>query len=244
VPARIEKSGFWVWVTALIFYPLAWLAKVVPTGSEHVRREGGVLLVMNHVSHLDPPVDAVFVHRNGRVPRFLAKESLFRMPVFKYMISGAGSIPVYRRTTGASHSLSAANEALRGGRLVVIYPEGTITKDPKGWPMRSRTGAARLALENLENDVPVLTAARWGTNFILDGYAKKFRPFPRKRVYIDVSEPVDLSEYRGKPITNELLREVTELLMTRIKEQLAKIREEQAPEGFYLPSKAAREDDA
>ena len=244
MPRRLEKSGFWVWVTAVIFYPIAWLGKTKWQGAEHVSREGGVLLVMNHISHLDPPVDAVFVHRNGRVPRFLAKESLFRMPVFKYMISGAGSIPVYRRTTGASHSLSAANEALRGGRLVVIYPEGTITKDPKGWPMRSRTGAARLALENLENDVPVLTAARWGTNFILDGYAKKFRPFPRKRVYIDVSEPVDLSEYRGKPITNELLREVTELLMTRIKEQLAKIREEQAPEGFYLPSKAAREDDA
>lgn len=238
MPARIEKSGFWVWVTAMIFYPLAWLAKIVPSGAEHVRREGGVLLVMNHVSHIDPPVDAVFVHRNGRVPRFLAKESLFRMPVFKYMIRGAGSIPVYRRTTGAKDSLSAANDALRDGKLVVIYPEGTITKDPTGWPMRSRTGAARLALEN---DVPVLTAARWGTNFILDGYAKKFRPFPRKRVYIDVAEPIDLSAYRGKPLTNELLREVTELLMTRIKDQLAKIRQEEAPEGFYVPAKAARQ---
>ncbi|MGH3756346.1 lysophospholipid acyltransferase family protein [Actinophytocola sp.] len=222
----------------MIFYPLAWLGKAVPSGSEQIRRPGGILLVMNHVSHIDPPVDAVFVHRNGRVPRFLAKDSLFRVPVFKYMIRGSGSIPVYRRTSGASHSLSAANEALRTGKFVVIYPEGTITKDPKGWPMRSRTGAARLALEN---DVPVLTAARWGTNFILDGYAKKFRPFPRKRVYIDVSEPVDLSAYRGRPITNEMLREVTDLLMSRVKDQLATIRQESAPEGFYAPSKA-RED--
>lgn len=234
MPARIEKSGFWVWMTALIFYPLAWLGKVVPTGAEHVRRQGGVLLVMNHVSHLDPPVDAVFVHRNGRVPRFLAKESLFRTPVFKHLISGSGSIPVYRRTTGAADSLSAANEALRTGKLVIIYPEGTITKDPNGWPMRSRTGAARLALDN---DVPVLTVARWGTNFILDGYAKKFRPFPRKRIYIDVSEPVDLSAYRGKPVTNELLREVTNLLMGRIKDQLATVRQVQAPEGLYEPAR-------
>jgi 1-acyl-sn-glycerol-3-phosphate acyltransferase len=240
VPRRIEKSGFWVWVTAMIFYPLASFGKVVSSGAEQIRREGGVLLVMNHVSHIDPPIDAVFVHRNGRVPRFLAKESLFRMPVFKYMIRGAGSIPVYRRTTGASDSLSAAGAALRDGKLVVIYPEGTITKDPDGWPMRSRTGAARLALEN---DVPVLTAARWGTNHILDGYAKKFRPFPRKKVRIDVSEPIDLSAHRGKPITNELLREVTELLMGRVKEQLATIREEQAPDGFFLPSKAARKKD-
>ncbi len=239
MPARIEKSGFWVWVTALIFYPLAWIGKVVPSGAEHLRRPGGVLLVMNHVSHIDPPVDAVFVHRNGRVPRFLAKESLFRTPVFKYLIRGAGSIPVNRRAAGAANSLAAANEALGSGRLVVIYPEGTITKDPNGWPMRSRTGAARLALEN---DVPVLTAARWGTNHILDGYAKKFRPFPRKRIYIDVAEPVDLSAYRGRPITNDLLREVTDLLMNRIKDQLAAIRDETAPDGLYMPSRAARPD--
>jgi 1-acyl-sn-glycerol-3-phosphate acyltransferase len=240
VPARIEKSGFWVMMTALIFYPLAWLGKSVYTGAEHVRRQGGVLLVMNHVSHLDPAVDAVFVHRNGRVPRFLAKESLFRTPVFKYLIKGSGSIPVYRRSAGAADSLSAANEALREGKLVVIYPEGTITKDPNGWPMRSHTGAARLALEN---DVPVLTAARWGTNHILDGYAKKFRPFPRKRVHIDVSEPVDLSAHRDRPITNELLREVTDLLMGRVKDQLAKVRQEPAPDGFYQPAKARRQQD-
>ena len=109
-----------------------------------------MLVVMNHISHIDPPIDAVFVHRNGRVPRFLAKDSLFRMPVFKHMISGAGSIPVYRASASAGDSLVAAKEALRDGKLVVIYPEGTITRDPDGWPMRSRTGVARLALDCLE----------------------------------------------------------------------------------------------
>lgn len=240
MPRRIEKSGFWVGVTALIFYPISWIGKVVPTGREQLRHDGGILLVMNHVSHIDPPVDAVFVHRQGRVPRFLAKDSLFRVPVFKYMISGAGSIPVYRRTGGAADSLSAASEALRAGKLVVIYPEGTITKDPDCWPMRSRTGVARLALEN---DVRVLTAARWGTNHILDGYAKKFRPFPRKRVRIDISEPVDLSAYQSEPVTNDVLREVTDLLMGRVKDQLARIRDEPAPDGFYQPSRAKRRDD-
>lgn len=235
MPARIEKTGFWVGVTALIFYPIAWLGKTRVTGAEHIRREGGILLVMNHISHLDPPVDAVFVHRNGRVPRFLAKESLFRTPIFKYLISGAGSIPVYRASTSAADSLVAANDALRAGRLVVIYPEGTITKDPNFWPMRSRTGAARLALEN---DVPVLTAARWGTSDILNIYTRKFRPFPRKKVLIDVSEPVDLSAYRGRPITNEMLREVTDLLMRRVRDQLATLREEQAPEEFHAPSRS------
>ncbi|HEV7647775.1 MAG TPA: lysophospholipid acyltransferase family protein [Actinophytocola sp.] len=240
MPARLEKTGFWVWVTALIFYPISWIGKTTPTGAEHIRRRGGVLLVMNHISHLDPPVDAVFVHRNGRVPRFLAKESLFRAPVFKHLISRAGSIPVYRASAAAGDSLVAAKQALRDGKLVIIYPEGTITKDPAGWPMHARTGVARLALDCLEHDLPVVTAARWGTNLILDGYTRKFRPFPRKKIYIRVSEPVDLSAYRERPLNNELLREVTDLLMGRVRAQLAEIRGEQAPAEFYLPSKVAR----
>ena len=234
MPARIEKSGFWVTMTALIFYPLSWIGKTVPQDGDRIRREGGILLVMNHVSHLDPPVDAVFVHRHGRVPRFLAKESLFRVPVFKYLINGAGSIPVSRRSAGAKESLHHANDALREGKLVVIYPEGTITKDPTGWPMKARTGVARLALEN---DVPIIPAARWGTNLIFDGYTKKFRPFPRKKVHIRVGEPIDLSAYRGRSITNEMLREVTDLLMTKVQDELAAIRQEQPPAEFFVPGR-------
>ncbi|OLF18842.1 1-acyl-sn-glycerol-3-phosphate acyltransferase [Actinophytocola xanthii] len=231
----MEKSGFWVTVTALIFYPLSWMGKTVLHNGDRIRREGGVLLVMNHISHLDPPVDAVFVHRQGRVPRFLAKESLFRVPLFKYLIGGAGSIPVTRRSSGAADSLHAAGAALREGKLVVIYPEGTITRDPDGWPMRARTGVARLALET---EAPVIPAARWGTKQIFDGYTKKFRPFPRKRVDIRVGEPVDLSAYRGRPVTNELLREVTDVLMTRVRDLLVEIRQEPAPAEFYAPRRA------
>jgi 1-acyl-sn-glycerol-3-phosphate acyltransferase len=233
--ARIEKSGFWVTVAALAFYPIAALAKTVIKGADRIRVDGPVLLVMNHISHLDPPIDAVLVHRNGRVPRFLAKESLFRTPVFKYLIKGAGSIPVHRRSAGAAESVSAANEALRSGKLVVIYPEGTITKDPQGWPMRAHTGVARIALEN---DIPVIPAARWGTSAILDGYTRKFRPFPRKKVTISVGEPVDLSAYRAQPITHQALREVTDLLMTRIRDLLAEIRQEPAPAEFFRPAPA------
>ena len=242
MPRRIEKSGFWVLMTCLIFYPIAWLAKTRAKGAENIRRDGGILLVMNHVSHVDPPVDAVFVHRNSRVPRFLAKDSLFRTPVFKYMIRGAGSIPVYRSTVNAGDSLVAAKDALLNGKLVVIYPEGTITRDPDGWPMRARTGVARLAMDCMENGLPVLTAARWGTRDILNAYTKKFRPFPRKKVQIDVSEPVDLTGFKGREVDNELLREVTDLLMGRVRDQLAELRGERAPAGFYVPARAKKTD--
>ncbi len=226
-----EKGGFWVGLAAVAFYPsTALMTRRRIEGGERVPRTGGALVVMNHVSHLDPVYDAVFVHKQGRVPHFLAKHGLWNVPVLGSVLRGARQIPVYRGTADAQQSLRAAHEALEQGMLVIIYPEGTITRDPDGWPMASRTGVARLALEH---DVPVVPAARWGTRDLYDHYRKKFRPFPRKTVVTKVGEPVDLSAYRGRPQNLALLREVTDLLMGEVKDLLADIRQEQAPDGFY-----------
>ncbi|NIH84932.1 lysophospholipid acyltransferase family protein [Amycolatopsis granulosa] len=221
-----EKGGFWVGAAAVLFYPVSWIGRRVYLGAERIPREGPALVVMNHVSHMDPAVDAVFIHRQKRVPRFLAKDSLARAPIFGKILVGAGSIPVYRGSAQAGDSLRAAHQALSEGKLVVIYPEGTITKDPAGWPKRSHTGVARLALDN---DVPVIPVARWGTQQILDFYHKKVRLLPRTTVTHKVGEPVELSAYRGKPQTGPLLREVTELLMERVTGLLTDIRGEQPP---------------
>jgi 1-acyl-sn-glycerol-3-phosphate acyltransferase len=221
-----EKGGFWVGVAAALLYPAAMLGRRDYLRAERIPREGPALLVLNHVSHMDPAVDAVFVHRQKRVPRFLAKESVATAPVFGKIFLGSGGIPVYRGSATAVDSLRAAHQALQDGKIVVIYPEGTITKDPAGWPKHSFTGAARLAVEN---DVPVIPIARWGTNFIFDGYTKKLRPFPRQTVTHLVGEPVDLSGYRGRKARGATLREVTELMMDEVTALLAEIRHEQPP---------------
>ncbi|PRY42753.1 1-acyl-sn-glycerol-3-phosphate acyltransferase [Umezawaea tangerina] len=236
-----EKGGFWIWVAAAIVYPMAGvLGKRRTVHGERVPATGSALLVMNHVSHLDPCYDAVFVHSHGRVPHFLAKHSLWNVPVMGAILRGAKQIPVYRGTTDAQQSLRAAHEALANGQVVVIYPEGTITRDPDGWPMASRTGVARLALEH---DGPVIPVARWGTREIYDGYHKKFRPLPRKTVETRLGEPVDLSAYREQPETIALLRDVTDLLMGEVKHLLADIRGEQAPEGFHTSANTKRDED-
>lgn len=225
--AAREKGGFWVGVTALFFYPFSWFARHRYWHGERFPRTGPVLLVLNHVSHYDIPVDAVFVHRHKRIPRFLGKASVSKIPVLgKVLVNSGGFIQVHRGTSRAGEAYREANQALRDGKVVLIYPEGTITKDPNGWPKHSYTGVARLAVAN---DVPVLPVARWGTNFVLDGYAKKFRPFPRKTVTYNVGEPVDLSAYRGLPENTELLREVTERIMAEIAELLGEIRGETPP---------------
>jgi 1-acyl-sn-glycerol-3-phosphate acyltransferase len=115
--------------------------------------------------------------------------------------------------------------------VVVIYPEGTITRDPRFWPMRARTGAARLALDH---DVPVIPVAHWNTHRIYDHYGgKKYRPFPRKRAVVSAGGPVDLSAFRSRPRSGELLREVTDHLMASIRDVLADVRGEPAPAEFF-----------
>jgi 1-acyl-sn-glycerol-3-phosphate acyltransferase len=137
---------------------------------------------------------------------------------------------VYRDSADAQQSLRAGTEALRNGKVVIIYPDGTITRDPDGWPMQPRTGVARLALSV---DVPVVPAVHWGTREVLDKYHRRFRPLPRKPITVRCGEPVDLSAYRGRPIDAPLLREVADLIMDRVRALLAEVRGEPAPEEFF-----------
>jgi 1-acyl-sn-glycerol-3-phosphate acyltransferase len=228
---RREKGGFWVAFAAVVFYPLGWLVgRGRYEGKHHIPADGGALLVANHISHLDPVYSALLVHRARRVPRFLAKHSLWAVPVLGNVLRGSGQIPVYRDTVDAQQSLRAGTRALEDGKVVVIYPEGTISRDPDGWPMLSRTGVARLALSA---DVPVVPAVHWGTREVLDRYNKKFRPLPRRTITVRCGEPVDLSAYRGRPVDAQILREVTDLIMTRVRDLLADVRGEQAPAEFF-----------
>lgn len=217
-----ERGGFWVGLFAAVFYPVTWgFARRSAAGFRHLPRAGGALLVLNHPSYIDPVIDAVFVHEQGRVPRFFTKHTLWNVPGLRRVLDGAGQIPVFRGTAQAGDSLRGAHQALKDGKVVVIYPEGTLTRDPDGWPTDVRTGVARLALGN---DVPVVPAARWGTKDILDTGRRRFRPFPRKKVTMVVGEPIDLSAYRERAVDGELLREVTEVIMARVRELLKEIR--------------------
>lgn len=231
-----EKAGFWIWFAAAVFHPVAaLLARRVNRGTDRIPQQGGALLVMNHISHIDPVYDSVFIHKLGRLPHTLAKDSLFKPPLIRQVLYGTGQIPVYRGTSDAKDALRDARKALSEGKIVIIYPEGTITKQPEGWPMYSRTGVARLALDT---DVPVIPVARWGTRDILDGYNRKFRPFPRHTVTTVVGEPADLSKFREKQVNAQVMREVTDLLMAEVTSLVAQVRGETPPtETFRPPAK-------
>jgi 1-acyl-sn-glycerol-3-phosphate acyltransferase len=199
------------------------------SGLQHLPRESGLILAANHISHLDPIAVCDHVLYDLRLaPRFLAKSTLFKgKGLVAQVMRGAGQIPVHRHTADASKALDAAVDALARGETVVLYPEGTVTRDPEKWPMAGRTGVARLALLS---GAPVLPLAQWGSQEILDSYRSKgFHPFPRHTMRFRLGPPVDLSEFQGRPLSAEVLRAATERVMDAITRELEVLRGAPAP---------------
>ncbi|MGH3695129.1 MAG: lysophospholipid acyltransferase family protein [Pseudonocardiaceae bacterium] len=156
--ARFFIGGFYIGLCIVVFYPLTrLLGRRRFEGLAHIPESGPVLVACNHVSYLDPIYAGVFMHRRGRIPRFLAKQDLFETPVIGRVMTGAGQIPVRRGSTEAGQGLWHAEQALAAGKAVMIYPEGTGTRDPDRWPMVAYTGVARLALHVEVRQVPAPT---------------------------------------------------------------------------------------
>ena len=228
------KAGFWIRLCVVILYPLdavlfriRWhnLDRVTPPA------EGGVMIALNHLSHVDTIVMARFVWQSGRVPRFMIKAGMFTKPILRQIMTGAKQIPVYRGTQDAAQSLSAAVQALADGEAIVIYPEGTTTKDPDNWPMVAKTGIARLAL--LSPDTPIIPVGQWGAQKRHGLSLERF--FKRRTAQASVGNPVDLSRFRGAEPTAETLREITDTIMTAVRDEVAMLREEPAPTRFFEP---------
>lgn len=210
--------------------PMEMLTRKDWHGEDWLRREyppsDGIVVVSNHISWFDPIALAHVLWNNGRSPRFLAKEAIFRVPFVGMIVSNAGQIPVYRETDVASDSVAAAIEAVREGEAVVVYPEGTISRDPDLWPMTGRTGAARIALAA---GVPVIPIAQWGPQDVMGPYAKEFKMIPPKRMHMRIGPPVPLDDLRGRELTSDVLQTATTRIMDEITELLEQIRGEKAP---------------
>lgn len=191
-------------------------------GSENLPQSGGYVLAANHLSYVDPFMFGHWMVDHGITPRYLVKDPLFAVPVIGWILRKARQIPVYRGTGAAADSLRAAIEAVQEGGVIGIYPEGTMTRDPAGWPMSGRTGAVRTAYEA---GVPLVPIAQWGPQAIMWPYRREFRLFPRKTMHVRVGTPIDLSDL-GYQATEAQLSAATEKLMDAITALQAEIRGE------------------
>jgi len=130
--------------------------KFTITGAEHFPRQGGAVLVMNHVGYFDFAYAGLAAHPSGRLVRFMAKEQVFHHKVSGPLMRGMHHIPV-DRGAGAS-SFRAAVGALKAGEIVGVFPEATISR---AFELKDfKSGAIRMAQAA---DVPLIPMAIWGS---------------------------------------------------------------------------------
>jgi 1-acyl-sn-glycerol-3-phosphate acyltransferase len=231
---RSEKTAIFRVFGALLLPFMYFVGRYRLHGTENVPAEGAFVLAPNHYSNIDPVVIGVAMWKLGRMPRYLAKASLFRIPVLGWMLTRAGQVPVQRagRSRDGADPLATARSIAAAGHAVVIYPEGSLTRQPDSWPMRGKQGAVRTALDA---GIPLIPAASWGAEKILPRYGK-ISLFPRKDVDIVFGEPVDLSEYAGRSKDARAVVEATEKVMTAITGLLEQLRGETAPAERWDPA--------
>ena len=234
-PSRAARAGY-VIPAAIVRPALRGLVRQVWEGTENLP-ETGAILAVNHISELDPLSVAHMVYNQGLLPTFLAKAELWKVPVLKQVLEATRMIPVERSRDGG-RSLDAAREAVATGRAIIVYPEGTVTRDPDGWPMAAQSGAVRLALQT---GAPLIPVGQWGIQELLPYGGRAPRPFPRKTARIRIGAPVDLDDLRGAPMTASGLRAGTVRMMDAITAIVADLRGEPAPAGRWDPRTGRRE---
>jgi 1-acyl-sn-glycerol-3-phosphate acyltransferase len=227
-PTSYTYSPGWRLFSRIILHPgLRLLMRFRWSGKENIPKTGGIILAPNHLSYADWPALALFSDGYAhRYPVFMIKSAIFEVKVIGPLMYKFGQLPVFRGRGDAGLVLKKAEQALRAGACVIVYPEGTASRDPDLWPMVGKTGAARLALTT---GAPVIPIAHWGAQDILPYGSKKPKLFPRKTVRMVAGPPVDLSAYAGQRLGASTLRAATADIMADITALLAKIRQETPP---------------
>jgi 1-acyl-sn-glycerol-3-phosphate acyltransferase len=231
---KLQHERGWAWTVAVgILKPLLLATtKQDWVGGDKIPATGGAIIALNHVSHVDPLTAAHLVWDYGRESRYLAKSSLFKNAQLGRFLRAAGQIPV-DRSAGAD-AFKDAVAAVNAGEIVVVYVEGSITKDPDGWPMVPKSGAARIALAT---GAPVIPVGQWGAQKLLPAYSKRPDLKGRKTVTMRVGDPVQLDDLRAQQPTAAVVRQATDRIMAAIVEQVAEIRGEEAPAERFDPRK-------
>ena len=177
---------------------------------ERVPRTGPVILAANHASFIDPPLVGSGLTRDIN---YLARESLFRFPVVGAILRSWNAVPVDRDGGGAKGLKIILGRLLAGGGII-LFPEGTRTKDGNLQPARSGIG-----LTVITSAAPVVPVRVFGT-FAAYGRNHKF-PHPKK-VAVKYGAPMNFEKLRAeakvcsKSRLKEIYHEVADEIMAAI----------------------------
>ncbi len=202
-------------VLAMVQPELIPYARFEFTGVDHLPDDGGCIIAANHRSYFDIVAIGLVMQELGRPARFLAKKELFDAPVVGQLVRAMGAIEV-DRGSGSSNPLDQAVEALEGGEVVVILPEGTIPRGEEFFNPKlvGRTGVARLARESGADVYPL---GLWGTENVWPRNSKvplMWNVLDAPTVEVAVGGPVELkrSSRSDNADTKRVMTAITGLL--------------------------------
>ncbi|MFC4785891.1 lysophospholipid acyltransferase family protein [Nocardioides sp. MAHUQ-72] len=195
------------------------------SGTEHVPREGGVLLAYNHIGYVDFVYGGLAANPSGRLVRFMAKRELFDHRWTGPLMRSLHHIEVDRGEGLASYH--TAVDYLRAGEAVGIFPEATISRSME--LKEFKTGAVRIAAAA---GVPVVPVILWGTQRMMTkGHPKDFSR--GKTITIKVGEPMLPTGEDPAAETAELRSRMAAMLDEAIREYPA---DEQPPGAWWVPA--------
>lgn len=216
------------------------IQRMTLSGLEHIPRSGPAVIVANHTGYFDAMIIGEAVMKVGRAPHFVAGSNFFKVPGVAFVLRGVHAVKVTRETTNAKDSLDGIRDILDNGGVVLLFPEGGLTRDPDMWPMRGKTGIARIMATH--PDVPVIPCAHWGNEHLLNpwDHSVDWRHIgPKTRTKIVFGAPL-VTEVSDDPDYDELTSATAEVI-DAIEELLIPMRQEN-PIGFSTEPRAQRWD--
>lgn len=216
VPSGVPKVGGWEpqrLLQGLVRPELLPFVRWDLVDVDKLPRSGPFILVSNHRSYMDPLAIGYLAGRVDRAVRFLAKKEVVDAPVVGPVVRAMGTIRV-DRGTGSQAPLEAAAEALAGGEIVVILPQGTIPRGAEFFEptLHGRPGAARLAAQTR---VPVVPIGIWGTEKLWPRAARVpnlTNVTDPPTIRLRVGDPVELKYRSEKADTDRIMRAIEALL--------------------------------
>ena len=181
--------------------------------AERVPQTGAVILASNHASILDPPVVGSALTRQIN---YLARATLFDIPVVGWLFRNWNAIPI-DRDGGNAAGLKIILGRLEQGNGIILFPEGTRTRDGKLQPARSGIG-----LIVAKSTAPVVPARTFGTFEAMGRNAKFPRP---KKVAVKFGQPMNFEKLRAeaKNCDKARLKEIYQQIADEIMAEIAKL---------------------
>ena len=185
-PFGMSLTYFIVWCISRVVYPTYFRWRVY--NPERVPMQGPVVLASNHASYLDPTLVGAALHR---AIHYLAREDLFRLPMMGWVLPRLFVVPV-DRDGGGGKGLKMILDRLRTGAAIILFPEGTRTRD--GLLQHARAG---IGLTVIKSSCPVVPVRVFGT---FEAYGRQMRvPRPR-HIAVKFGKPLDFSELRAEAL--------------------------------------------